>query len=190
MAKELHKQLYKRTATSDFVHLDEIFDNENAVEVYNLENVTEALLNQQFSNYTIVVDRGNGRHYHQYAKNKWTLWNEGSGPGPGPGPTPTTDGVAYSGFVNNVEDIDINNGTKIEFTGTQFNTAAGNGSILWFAIPSNKNIVSVENNNFSGDFIQDDLEQGDLVTVDDTEFQIYIYVFGMNFDNTYKVIIN
>ena len=182
MGRELHKQLYKRTATNDFVNLDEIFDNENPAEVYNLENVTEELLNQQFSDYTIVVDKGNGRHYHQYAHGKWTLWNEGSGP--------VSDGVAYSGFVDDVEDIDINSGTKIDFTGTQFNTASGNGTILWFAIPSNKNIVSVENNNFSGDFIQDDLEQGDVVTVDDIEFQIYIYVFGMDFDNTYKVIIN
>lgn len=182
MAKELHKQLYKRTATSDFVNLDEIFDNENAAEVYNLENVTEELLNKQFSDYTIVVDKGNGRHYHQYAAGKWTLWNTGE--------APVSDNVAYSGFVNNIEDININNGTKIDFTGTQFNTAAGSGTILWFAVPNNKNIVSVENNNFSGDFIQDDLEQGDVVTVDDIEFQIYIYVFGMDFDNTYKVIIS
>lgn len=61
-------QLYKRTKNE----MVPLYVNNKYVEVNNLENVTEELLNQNYSEYGLVVDKGNGKIYNQYEIGKWT----------------------------------------------------------------------------------------------------------------------
>ena len=61
-------QLYKR-AKEGMVPL---YSNSKYVEVNNLENVTERLLNNNYSEYDLVVDKGNGNVYKQYDIGKWS----------------------------------------------------------------------------------------------------------------------
>ncbi len=187
---EILKQLYKRTKTGNMVSLDKIWPNFNHINVDSVSDTSDEGLTSLYGEYDLVVC-SNKTWYRQYAPGKWIT---GSGDAPSPGPTPTTD-TAYSGFVQDISELEdittLPTGyTTNPISNNAFNTGAGEGPIVWFAIESTKNVVSAENNNFAGDFIQDSLEQGVQLTIEDKTYQIYIYNFGMNIDNTYHVIIS
>lgn len=135
--------------------------------------------------HNLSIDITNKEYWSPFAL---TIY-DGPEPGPGPSPQPT-DIFAYSGFVSNISEIELVTSLRTVISNNVFNTNAGANTIMWFAIPSDKTIVTVENNNFQGDFIQDDLEEGSIVTVDDVDYKIYFYDVGLIFDNTYKVTIN
>lgn len=61
-------QLYKRTKEG----MVPLYSNSKYIEVNNLENVTEELLNDNYSEYDLVVDKGNGNIYKQYSMGKWS----------------------------------------------------------------------------------------------------------------------
>lgn len=193
MAGEILKQLYKRTKTGDMVSLDKIWPNSNHINVDSVSDTSDEGLTSLYGGYDLVVC-ANKTWYRQYAPGKWITGNGGDTPGPGPGPTPTTD-TAYSGFVQDMSELEgivtfPAGYTTNTISNNAFNTGAGEGPIVWFAIESTKTVVSAENNNFAGDFIQDSLEQGAQIAVEDKTYQIYIYNFGMTIDNTYHVIIS
>lgn len=61
-------QLYKRTKEG----MVPLYTNSKYIEVNNLENVTEELLNNNYSKYDLVIDKGNGNVYKQYDAGKWS----------------------------------------------------------------------------------------------------------------------
>lgn len=61
-------QLYKRTKKG----MVPLYPNTKYIEVNNLENVTEELLNENYSEYDLVIDKGNGNVYKQYDIGKWS----------------------------------------------------------------------------------------------------------------------
>lgn len=172
-------QLYKRTKNG----MVPLYVNNKYIEVNNLENVTEELLNKNYSDYELVIDRGNGNVYRQYEFNKWAGIKQDE-----PGPTPVEELYVYSGHADSPENISIEDATKLNLTTKQFITADGEDYIIFFAIPANCSVISAENVDFTGDFIQDDLVQLDNITIDDIEYSIYYYEFlGIPSSNKYKI---
>lgn len=104
--------------------------------------------------------------------------------------TVTTVEYAYSGWASSVEDIDIHDGEKITISNNKFTTAAGENYFVWFAIPVEKSVKTVENTRFSGDFIEDVIVQLSNQTVDGDVYKMYYHEFiGRPSDNRYNVTI-
>lgn len=98
---------------------------------------------------------------------------------------------AYSGWTNTAENIRIQDGDKINIENKSFVTAKGENFFIWFAIPSDMSIKSVENTRFPGDFIQDNLIQIEDQTINNNTYKVYYYEFlGLPSDNRYNVILN
>lgn len=98
--------------------------------------------------------------------------------------------TVYSGWADTVENINIENGIKIDVKNNSFTTAEGEGLFVWLAIPSNLSIDSVENTRFYGDFIQNNLIQIENQSIYNTDYKVYYYEFlGLPSDNRYNVIL-
>lgn len=70
----------------------------------------------------------------------------------------------------------------------EFDTSDGQGTKLLIVIPNNNGILSAENNNFEGDFIEDLLVPFDEDTqVGDKFFTCYKYEVPVEIDNTYHI---
>lgn len=183
---EILKQLYKRTKTGDMVSLDKIWPNSNEIEVESVADTTDAGLTAVYGEYDLVVC-ANKTWYKQYAPGKWITGSSGEGPTP----PPVTTETAYCGWAATQEEIDATTGTAVTINSNIFNTVSGENYFMWFAIPATKNVSTVENTEFSGDFIQDDLVQLSNVTIGDIEYKVYCYEFlGLPGSNTYKVTLN
>lgn len=184
---EILKQLYKRTKTGNLVSLDKIWPNFNQIEVESVADTTDAGLTAVYGEYDLVVC-ADKTWYRQYAPGKWITGSSGEGPTP---PPPVTTENAYCGWAATQEEIDATTGTAVTISSNKFNTVSGENYFMWFAIPATKNVSTVENTEFSGDFIQDDLVQLSNVTIEDIEYKVYCYEFlGLPGSNTYKVTLN
>ena len=73
-------------------------------------------------------------------------------------------------------------------TEVEFNTAPGEDNYLVIIIPLEYDLIQCENNSFSGDYIENSLEQN-IIIIDDITFNIYYYYSVYPSDNTYKVTI-
>lgn len=192
MGRELFKQLYKRN-TNGFT---EIQSNFHFITVEaGVSDDSQAALTAIYGEYELVVDTANGKWYLQFYEGQWiggTIVRANNvtppdPPDPPDPPTPSTN-TAYCGWAASQEAIDVNAGTAVTINNNKFTTVAGENYFMWFAIPATKNISTVENTAFSGDFIQDDLVQLPNVTIDDIEYKVYCYEFiGLPGSNTYYV---
>ena len=186
MAEEVLKQLYKRTKVNDRVGLSKIWPNFHHIDVQSVSDTSDAGLTAAYGDYDLVVC-ADKKWYMQYDFGKWINGGNGDSPDPPTPPTPTTNN-AYCGWAATQEAIDATTGTAVNINNNIFNTIAGENYFMWFAIPATKNVSTVENTEFSGDFIQDDLVQLSNVTIDDVEYKVYCYEFiGLPGSNTYKV---
>lgn len=96
--------------------------------------------------------------------------------------------VAYSGWSDTPENIDINKGTEVIIDNKTFTTVEGEDFFVWFAIPSDEIVKLVENARFPGDFIQNNLVKIQNQTVKNIDYKIYYYEFlGLPSDNRYNV---
>lgn len=103
----------------------------------------------------------------------------------------TTPSVAYSGWVESKEDIDVSEGEIINIVNNQFNTPEGENMILWFAIPATKNIVSAIMNGAIAAEITDRLEQLNNVNIGSVAYKVFVYEYlGLPGSDTYKVTIS
>lgn len=103
----------------------------------------------------------------------------------------TTPSVAYSGWVESKEDIDVSEGEIINIANNQFNTPEGENMILWFAIPATKNIVSAIMNGAIAAEITDRLEQLNNVNIGSVAYKVFVYEYlGLPGSDTYKVTIS
>jgi hypothetical protein len=185
---EILKQFYKRTKTGEMSGLSEIWPNFNHIDVESVDDNSDEGLTAEYGKYNLVVC-ADKTWYMQYAKGKWINGGGGSPTPPEP-PTPTTE-TAYCGWAATQEEIDATTGTAVTINSNKFNTISGENYFMWFAIPATKNVSTVENTEFSGDFIQDDLVQLSNVIIDDVEYKVYCYEFiGLPGSNTYKVTLN
>lgn len=186
MAGEVLKQLYKRTKTGEMAGLSKIWPNFNHIDVETVEDTSDEGLTAEYGQYDLVVC-ADKKWYMQYDRGKWINGCSGDSPTP---PTPTTD-TAYCGWAETQESIDATAGTAVSINNNKFTTVNGENYFMWFAIPATKNVSTVENTAFSGDFIQDALVQLPNVTIDDVEYKVYCYEFiGLPGSNTYYVTLN
>lgn len=103
----------------------------------------------------------------------------------------TTPSVAYSGWVESKEDINVSEGEIINIVNNQFNTPEGENMILWFAIPATKNIVSAIMNGAIAAEITDRLEQLNNVNIGSVAYKVFVYEYlGLPGSDTYKVTIS
>lgn len=103
----------------------------------------------------------------------------------------TTPSVAYSGWVESKEDIDVSEGEIINIVNNQFNTPEGENMILWFAIPATKNIVSAIMNGAIAAEITDRLEQLNNINIGSVAYKVFVYEYlGLPGSDTYKVTIS
>ena len=103
----------------------------------------------------------------------------------------TTPSVAYSGWVESEEDINVSEGEIINIVNNQFNTPEGENMILWFAIPATKNIVSAIMNGAIAAEITEKLKQLDNVNIGSVAYKVFVYEYlGLPGSDTYKVTIS
>ena len=93
---------------------------------------------------------------------------------------------AYCGWADTVENINVSGESPIEIKNNKFRTIVPpneNVRILWFAIPSDKSLSSVDNLNFAGDDIVGKLGSISNVTIGDIEYKVYYYTYSLSPDD-------
>ena len=112
---------------------------------------------------------------------------------------PVSEKIVYSGYVDD-DDIPLQL-TEAELLAygvvkqelpndtNEFDTSEGQGTKLLIIVPSDSSIVSVVNNNFSGDYIEELLTNKNI-TVGTKNYICYEYEVPIIIDNTYHVILN
>ena len=106
----------------------------------------------------------------------------------------TTPSVAYSGWTDTVDNINVANGSIITINSNKFTTATGSNVIMWFAIPASKSLVTVTNKALQSEVFDENEENlhklEDNVTISGIAYKVYYIDFMYEDSQLYEVAIN